>query len=71
MTTIHHPALVELAAVLAVKPAANFIVERSRFDASRPFAVVATFRSFNTVFGRYESWDKASRRARDLNKRGI
>jgi hypothetical protein len=43
-------------------------VQKTTFDAARPFAVVATFRSFNRVIARYETEQQAKRRARDLNK---
>lgn len=45
-----------------------YIVEKSAFDASRPFVVVATFRSFNKVVGRYATKQEAGRRACDLNR---
>ncbi len=38
-------------------------------DASRPFAVVATFRSFNRVIARYSDKQAAERRARDMNRK--
>ena len=44
-------------------------VQKMTFDAARPYAVVATFRSFNRVIARYEDEAAAKRRARDLNKR--
>ena len=44
-------------------------VQKMTFDAARPYAVVATFRSFNRVVGRYEDEAAAKRRARDLNRR--
>lgn len=43
-------------------------VETHTYDTSRPYAVVATFRSFNRVVGRYADASKAKRRARDLNR---
>ncbi len=43
-------------------------VIKSDYDASRPFAVIATFRSFNRVIARYADETKAKRRARDLNR---
>lgn len=46
-----------------------FIVQKQRFDAARPYAVVATFRSFNKIVSRYEDEQAAKRRARDLNRR--
>jgi hypothetical protein len=46
-----------------------FEVQKQTFDAARPFAVVATFRSFNRVVGRYEDEAAAKRRARYLNRR--
>lgn len=45
-----------------------YVVETHTYDTSRPFAVVATFRSFNRVVGRYADASKAKRRARDLNR---
>ncbi len=42
-------------------------VQKMAFDASRPYAVVATFRRFNPVVGRYADKTSAKRRARDLN----
>ena len=44
-------------------------VQKMTFDAARPYAVVATFRSFNRIVGRYENEATAKRRARDLNQR--
>lgn len=46
----------------------NYEVRRFAYDAARPYAVVATFRSFNRVIARYEDADKAKRRARDMNR---
>jgi hypothetical protein len=46
----------------------NFVVIRSDYDASRPFIVVATFRTWNKVVGRYATIEQANRRARDLNR---
>jgi hypothetical protein len=46
-----------------------FEVQKSNYDAARPFAVVATFRSFNKIMGRYADEASAKRRARVLNKR--
>lgn len=46
----------------------NYEVQPLRGDAARPFAVVATFRSFNRVIERYETEGQAKRRARDLNR---
>jgi len=43
-------------------------VQKLTYDASRPYAVVATFRSFNRVIDRYSDESKAHRRARDLNR---
>jgi hypothetical protein len=43
-------------------------VRKSNYDAARPFAVVATFRSFNQVIERYADEDAANRRARRLNR---
>lgn len=45
-----------------------FEVEKHSFDATRPWAVVATYRSFNRVIQRYEDESAAKRRARDLNR---
>lgn len=47
--------------------AKRYEVQHSKFDAARPFAVVATFRTFNKVVGRYETEEQAKRRARLLN----
>ncbi len=47
----------------------KYEVQKMSFDAARPYAVVATFRSFNQVIERYSEESKAKRRARDLNKR--
>ena len=41
-------------------------VKKMSFDAARPYAVVATFRSFNNVVARYEDIQAAKRHARDL-----
>jgi hypothetical protein len=46
-------------------------VQNSKFDASRPFAVVATFRSFRKIVGRYATEEQANRRARDLNREHV
>ena len=46
-----------------------FEVQKMTYDAARPYAVVATFRSFNRVIARYEDKARAERRARDLNRR--
>jgi hypothetical protein len=46
----------------------NYEVIKSNYDASQPYAVIATFRSFNKVMGRYSSVEQANRRARDLNR---
>ena len=43
-------------------------VQKMTFDATRPYAVIATFRSFNRVIARYEDETAAKRRARDLNR---
>lgn len=45
-----------------------YIVERSNFDASRPWAVIRTFRNFNRIVQRYQDKAAAMRRARDMNK---
>ena len=47
----------------------NYEVRKMSFDAARPWAVVATFRSFNQVMGRYADKASARNRARDLNRR--
>jgi len=44
-------------------------VQKSSYDASRPFIVLATFRSFNRGMGRYATEEEAKRRVRDLAKR--
>jgi hypothetical protein len=46
-------------------------VQKMTFDAARPYAVVATFRSFNKVIERYSDETAAERRARDMNKRHV
>lgn len=46
----------------------DWIVQKDDFDAAKPYAVVATFRSFNKVKARYASDEQAKRRARDLNR---
>jgi hypothetical protein len=46
-------------------------VQKQTFDAVRPYAVVATFRSFNQVIARYEDEASAKRRARDMNRRHV
>jgi hypothetical protein len=43
-------------------------VQKLTLDAARPYAVVATFRSFNRVVARYETWAKAQRRATAMSK---
>lgn len=48
---------------------ASFIVQKDTYDASRPFAVLRTFRSFNRVAGRYATKGQAKRRVRDLEAR--
>lgn len=48
----------------------SYEVQKMTFDAARPYAVVATFRSFNKVIARYASEAQAKRRARNMNKRG-
>jgi hypothetical protein len=50
---------------------APFQVEKMSFDAARPYAVVATFRSFNRVIGRYATLEQAKRRARDKNNEAV
>jgi hypothetical protein len=45
----------------------NYEVYKSNYDASRPYSVVATFRSFNNVIARYSTKEQANRRARDMN----
>jgi hypothetical protein len=47
----------------------TYIVATSTYDASRPFIVVHTKRSFNKVVGHYCTKEQAARRASDLNKR--
>jgi hypothetical protein len=44
-------------------------VQKMTFDAAHPWAVLATFRSFNRVIARYADERQAKRRARDLNKK--
>jgi hypothetical protein len=53
-----------------IKPTQNYeVIVQNRFDAARPFAVIATFRSFNKIIARYSDEDSARRRARDMNRR--
>lgn len=47
----------------------RYIVKPQSFDAARPFAVMATFRTFNRVIGRYETKKQAQNRARYLSLR--
>jgi hypothetical protein len=51
------------------KETRHYVVEQRAYDASRPYAVVATFRSFNQVIARYAERANAQRRARDMNRR--
>ncbi len=46
----------------------TYEVQKMTFDAARPYAVVATFRSFNKVIARYANEADAKRRARDMNR---
>ena len=46
-------------------------VQKMTFYATRPYAVVATFRSFNKVIERYSDEDAAKRRARDMNRKTL
>lgn len=46
----------------------KYLVQKMTFDATRPYAVVATFRTFNRVVARYSTEEQAKRRARDLNR---
>lgn len=46
-----------------------FLVHLSNYDATRPYVVVATFRTFNQVKGRYATRAQADQRARYLNRR--
>jgi hypothetical protein len=48
---------------------APFEVQKLQIDAVRPYAVVATFRSFNTVVSHHETFKQASRRASFLSNR--
>jgi hypothetical protein len=51
-------------------PAApRYEVQQQQFDASRPFAVLATFRHFNRCMGRYATKRQAQDRARYLTRR--
>jgi hypothetical protein len=43
-------------------------VKQISYDASRPYSVVAAYRSFNRVIARYQDRAAAVRRARDLNR---
>lgn len=43
-------------------------VQKTTYDAARPYAVVATFRSFNKIIERYSDESAAKRRARDMNR---
>lgn len=44
-------------------------VQINLFDAARRYAVVATFRTFAKVVGRYETQAEAMRRASELNRK--
>lgn len=46
-----------------------YITQKTTYDASRPYVVVATFRKFNVVVGHYADEQAAKRRARDLNRK--
>jgi hypothetical protein len=43
----------------------------TKYDTSRPWGVVATFRNFNTVIARYATKEQAQRRCRAQNKRSM
>lgn len=45
-----------------------YVVESNAISAAQPFAVVATFRSFNRVVARYADEAQAKRRCRDMNR---
>lgn len=45
-----------------------YAVLKSAYDASRPYAVIATFRTFNRVIERYADRAAAVRRAGDMNR---
>lgn len=47
----------------------RYEVAKVRYDASRPFAVFDTGRSWNTCVGRYATKEQAFRRACDMNRR--
>lgn len=47
----------------------NYEVQKMTGDATRPYAVIRTFRSFNKVVQRYEDKAAADRRARDMNRK--
>lgn len=44
-------------------------IKQVTFDAARPWAVVAAFRSFNRIIARYSDKAQAARRARDMNNK--
>lgn len=46
---------------------AAYEINISKYDTARPYEVVATFRSFNKVVGRYATLGQAYRRSRELN----
>lgn len=45
----------------------RYEVQKLSMDTARPYGVVATFRSFNRVVGRFETEEQAKRHARRLN----
>jgi len=47
----------------------RYEIQKTTYDAARPFAVIATFRSFNRCVGRYATEAEAKRRARDLSRK--
>lgn len=47
----------------------NFEVLATKYDAARPYAVVATFRSFDKVIARYPDRRSAMRYAAQRNRR--
>lgn len=47
----------------------NYEVQKLQYDATRPYAVIRTFRSFNKVVQRYETKEQANKRAWSMNKK--
>lgn len=43
-------------------------VVQDTYDATRPYSVITNLRSYNRVIGRYQTAEKAKRRAANLNR---